>query len=145
MIGLNSYELLIHFTSIFIILITILVFLLTEEKIKGEPQHIKEPTCDQCSVALKKEGKKNVPSIPTFRRGRMGNISIDSNSLRSGYDGPAYAAPVVRKVAVENAQPKNFKVSTLLNCIDVNEIYVYIGSATCILKEEVILVLTWTI
>ena len=128
-----------------IILITILVFPLTEEKIKGEPQHIKEPTCDQCSVALKKEGKKNVPSIPTFRRGRMGNISIDSKSLRSGYDGPAYAAPVVRKVAVENAQPKNFKVSTLLNCIDVNEIYVYIGSAACILKEEVILVLTWTI
>ncbi|XP_074609001.1 uncharacterized protein LOC141863385 isoform X2 [Acropora palmata] len=80
-----------------------------EEKIKGEPQHIKEPTCDQCSVALKKEGKKNVPSIPTFRRGRMGDISIDSKSLRSGYDGPAYAAPVVRKVAVENAQPKNFK------------------------------------
>ena len=128
-----------------IILITILVFLLTEEKIKGEPQHIKEPTCDQCSVALKKEGKKNVPSIPTFRRGRMGNISIDSKSLRSGYDGPAYAAPVVRKVAVENAQPKNFKVSTLLNCIDVNEIYVYNGRAACILKEEVILVLTWTI
>ena len=75
----------------------------------------------------------------------MGNISIDSKSLRPGYDGPAYAAPVVRKVAVENAQPKNFKVSTLLNCIDVNEIQVYIGSATCILKEEVILVLTWTI
>ncbi|KAK2550611.1 hypothetical protein P5673_028662 [Acropora cervicornis] len=40
------------------------------------------------------EGKKNVPSIPTFRRGRMGDISIDSKSLRSGYDGPAYAAPV---------------------------------------------------
>ncbi|XP_074610113.1 uncharacterized protein LOC141864291 [Acropora palmata] len=39
----------------------------------------------------------------------MGNISIDSKSLWSGYDGPAYAAPVVRKVAVENAQPKNFK------------------------------------
>ena len=75
----------------------------------------------------------------------MGKISIDSKSLRSGYDGPAYAAPVVRKVAVENAQPKSFKVGTLPDCIDVNDIYVYIGSAACTLKEEVILVLTWII
>ena len=75
----------------------------------------------------------------------MGNISIDSKSLRSGYEGPAYAAPVVRKVAVENAQPKSFKVSTLLNCIDVNEIYLYIESLAYLLKEEVILILTWTI
>ena len=103
-----------------IIVITIFGFPLTEEKIKGEPQHVKEPSCDQCSVALKKDGKKNVPSIPTFQRGRMGNVSIDSKSLRSGYEGPAYAALVVRKVAVENAQPKSFKVSALFNCLIIN-------------------------
>ena len=128
-----------------IIVITIFVFPLTEEKIKDEPQHVKDTSCDQCSVALKKEGKKNVPVIPTFRRGRMGNVSIDSKSLRSGYGGPAYAAPVVRKMVVENTEPKSFKVSALLKCIGVHEINVYIGSAVDILKEEVILVLTLAI
>ena len=66
--------------------------------------------CDQCTGALKQEGKRNVPFIPSFRRGRLGNISIDSKSLRSGSGGPGYAAPVVRKVAIENSEPKTFKV-----------------------------------
>ncbi|XP_068760183.1 microtubule-associated protein futsch-like isoform X3 [Montipora capricornis] len=80
-----------------------------DEKAKDEPVQGSQPPCDQCTGALKQEGKRNVPFIPSFRRGRLGNISIDSKSLRSGHGGPGYAAPVVRKVATENSEPKSFK------------------------------------
>ena len=85
-------------------------FFVTDEKAKDEPVQGRQPSCDQCTGALKQEGKRNVPFIPSFRRGRLGNISIDSKSLRSGHGGPGYAAPVVRKVATENSEPKSFKV-----------------------------------
>ncbi|XP_068714249.1 uncharacterized protein [Montipora foliosa] len=80
-----------------------------DEKAKDEPVQGSQPSCDQCTGALKQEGKRNVPFIPSFRRGRLGNISIDSKSLRSGHGGPGYAAPVVRKVVTENSEPKSFK------------------------------------
>ncbi|XP_068713541.1 uncharacterized protein [Montipora foliosa] len=80
-----------------------------DEKAKDEPVQASEPFCDQCTGDLKQEGKRNVPFIPSFREGRLGNISIDSKSLRSGHGGAGYAAPVVRKVATENSEPKSFK------------------------------------
>ena len=88
-------------------------FLLDDENAKDEEQKEDDPSCGQCADALKKEGKKKVSVIPSFRRegGRMGNISIDSRSLRSGYGGPGYAAPVARKTVVQKPEPKVFKVS----------------------------------
>lgn len=43
----------------------------------------------------------------------MGNITIDSRSLRSGYRGPGYAAPVARKAVVREPEPKIVKVRRL--------------------------------
>ena len=50
--------------------------------------------------------------VPSFRKpgGRMGNISIDSKSLRSAYGGPGYAAPVARRMVVEKPEPRAVKV-----------------------------------
>ena len=50
--------------------------------------------------------------VPSFRKpgGRMGNISIDSRSLRSAHAGPGYAAPVARRMVVEKPDPKAVKV-----------------------------------
>ena len=61
----------------------------------------------------KKDAKKKT-FVSSFRRegGRLGNITIDSKSLRmrSGDGGPGYAAPVSRRAAVQNPEPKPFKV-----------------------------------
>lgn len=80
-----------------------------------ESQQIGDTSCDQCADAVKKEEKKNVAFVPSFRRegGRMGNITIDSRSLRSGYRGPGYAAPVARKAVVREPEPKIVKVRGL--------------------------------
>ena len=77
-----------------------------------EPQLGEDRSCGQCTEFLKKEGKKKVSTVPTFRKpgGRMGNVSIDSRSLRSGYGGPGYAAPVARRVVVEKPEVKAIKV-----------------------------------
>ena len=40
----------------------------------------------------------------------MGNISIDSRSLRSAHGGPGYAAPVARRMVVEKPEPRAVKV-----------------------------------
>ena len=71
------------------------------------------PSCGQCADLLQKDGKKKVSIVPSFRKpgGRMGNISIDSRSLRSAHGGPGYAAPVARRMVVENPEPRAVKVS----------------------------------
>ena len=86
---------------------------LGEENAKGEQQQSDDPTCGQCADALKKDGKKKFSIVPSFRRegGRLGNVSIDSRSLRSGHGGPGYAAPVARKMVVQNPEPKVLKVN----------------------------------
>lgn len=78
---------------------------------KKEPQKSDEEPCERCED-VNKEGKKKVPVISSFRRekGRMGNITIDSKSLRSGFGGPGYAAPVARKLIEQRPEPKSFKV-----------------------------------
>ena len=40
----------------------------------------------------------------------MGNISIDSRSLRSAHGGPGYAAPVARRMEVEKPEARAVKV-----------------------------------
>ena len=89
---------------------TILNFPLGEEKTEEEPKQSEEP-CDQCDESTK-EAKKKILFVPSFRRekGRIGNVTIDSRSLRSGYGGPGYAAPVARRAVVEKTEPKPFKV-----------------------------------
>lgn len=86
--------------------------LLGEENTEEESQQAGDLSCDQC-VDVTKGGKKKVSIVPSFRRekGRMGNVTIDSKSLRSGYGGPGYAAPVARKTVVQKPEPKTFKVN----------------------------------
>ena len=87
--------------------------LLDDENAKDEAQKKDDPAFGQCTDAHKKEGKKKVTIVSSFRRegGRLGNISIDSRALRSGYGGPGYAAPVARKIAVPKPEPNIIKVS----------------------------------
>ena len=93
----------------------ILNFLLGEEKTEENPKQGVDPSCDQCNETTTEAKKKSV-FVPSFRRekGRIGNITIDSRSLRSGYGGPGYAAPVARRTAVEKPEAKTFKVGRLV-------------------------------
>ena len=93
----------------------ILNFPLGEEKTEENPKQGVDPSCDQCNETTT-EAKKKIVFIPSFRRekGRIGNITIDSKSLRSGYGGPGYAAPVARRTVVEKPEAKTFKVGRLV-------------------------------
>ena len=97
----------------------ILNFPLGEERTEEEPEQGVDPSCDQCNESTK-ETKKKISFVPSFRRekGRMGNITIDSRSLRSGYGGPGYAALVARRAVVEKPEPKTFKVGRLVQAAD---------------------------
>jgi len=97
----------------------ILNFPLGEEKTEEEPKQSVDPSCDQCNE-LTKETKRKISFVPSFRRekGRIGNVTIDSRSLRSGYGGPGYAAPVARRLVVEKPEPKTFKVGRLVQAAD---------------------------
>ena len=90
-----------------------LVFLSGEEK--NESQSTEDQPCERCENENKEEKKKG-PVIPSFRRekGRMGNIAINSRSLRSGFGGPGYAAPVSKKLIEQRPEPKSFKVRNLM-------------------------------
>lgn len=93
----------------------ILNFPLGEEKTEENPKQGVDPSCDQCNETTT-EAKKKIVFVPSFRRekGRIGNITIDSKSLRSGYGGPGYAAPVARRTVVEKPEAKTFKVGRLV-------------------------------
>ena len=93
----------------------ILNFPLGEEKTEENPKQGVDPSCDQCNETTT-EAKKKIVFVPSFRRekGRIGNITIDSKSLRSGYGGPGYAAPVARRTVVEKPEAQTFKVGRLV-------------------------------
>lgn len=97
----------------------ILNFPLGEEKTEEEPKQGVDPSCGQCNETTN-ETKKKISFVPSFRRekGRIGNITIDSRSLRSAYGGPGYAAPVARTTKVEKPEPKTFKVGRLVQAAD---------------------------
>ena len=100
---------------------------------KKEPQKSDEEPCERCED-VNKEGKKKVPVISSFRRekGRMGNITIDSKSLRSGFGGPGYAAPVARKLIEQRPEPKSFKVRKSVTAEWIIIIvFKYVASSTC--------------